>query len=241
MPFKIAIKLPVFIYGRVDTYILKGNVEFKNCEIKRGMVKMGMNKEYLSTVKGASLIILELNSRLIFKGNSEFSCDFLVRTGLGAELIIGKETFFGASVKLVSIKKILIGDYSRIGFESQVIDSNFHYTYNIEKKNLNIRDEDIIIGNYNWIGNRTTISKGTITKPFTIIANSSITNKNYSAINEDYMILAGQPAKILAKNIRRIYDLNLEDKIYNTFLNGDLSLSIDVLNDIESSLTKLNN
>ena len=43
LPFKTAIKLPVFLYGNVRFYSLKGKIEFDNCNIQRGMIKMGMN------------------------------------------------------------------------------------------------------------------------------------------------------------------------------------------------------
>ena len=239
MPFKVALKLPVFIYGKLDTYVLKGEVVFQDCEVKRGMVKMGQNKEFLGTVKGASLIVLYPNSKLIFTGNSEFSSNYLLRTGEGAELKIGKDTFFGSSVKLVCIKKIVIGHCSRIGFESQLIDSNFHYTYNLEKKNVSPREGEINIGDYNWIGNRTTISKGTSTNPFTIIANSSIVNRDYTTIEDEYVVLAGQPAKVLAKNIRRIYDLELENGIFEIFKKHSGIITEKMQNEIELSFNTL--
>ena len=239
MPFKVAIKLPVFIYGKVDTYQLKGQVVFQGCEVKRGIIKMGLNKEFLGTVKGASLIVLYPNSKLIFTGKSEFSSNFLIRTGEGAELIIGKDTFFGSSVKLVCIKKIVIGHYSRIGFESQLIDSNFHYTYNLEKKIVNPRESEIVIGDYNWIGNRTTISKGANTNSFTIIANSSIVYRDYTTIDDEYVVLAGQSAKVLAKNIRRIYDLELENKIFEIFKNDSGNIGDGMQNEIELSFNEL--
>ncbi|MDE3741474.1 hypothetical protein [Maribacter polysaccharolyticus] len=239
MPFKAAVKLPVFLYGNVDTYLLKGKVVFQDCDVKRGMVRMGMNQEFLGTVKGASLIVLYPNSKLIFTGNSEFSSNFLLRTGEGAELKIGKDTFFGSSVKLVCIKKIVIGHCSRIGFESQLIDSNFHYTYNLEKKNVSPREGEINIGNYNWIGNRTTISKGTSTNPFTIIANSSIVNRDYTTIEDEYVVLAGQPAKVLAKNIRRIYDLELENRIFEIFKNDSEVIGKKIKDEIEISFNVL--
>jgi acetyltransferase-like isoleucine patch superfamily enzyme len=241
MPFKTAMKLPVFLYGNIDLYILKGKVEFQNCVIKRGIIQMGKNKEYLSTVKGSSLFILDRDSKLIFNGKSEFSCNFLVRTGKGAQLTIGQDTFFGANTKLVCVKKITIGEQTRIGFESQIIDSNFHYTYNTEKRDLQPRDAEISIGTYNWIGNRTTISKGTTTNSFTIIANSSIVNKDYSGNVDPYVVLAGAPAKILTKNIRRVYDLELEYNLNEQFLKDEKIIDEDFINEIELSLKKLKN
>lgn len=235
MPFRTAIKLPIFLYGKVDTYLLKGKVMFEDCEVRRGMVKMGMNKEYLGTQKGASLIVLRLNSRLVFYGSCEFSSNFLIRTGKDAELKIGKNTFFGSSVKVVCIKKITIGHYSRLAFESQIIDSDFHFTYNLEKSQVKPREKEIVLGDYNWIGNRTTIFKGTVTKPYTIIASSSIVNKNHTNIEDEFVVLGGQPAKLIAKNIRRIYPLELENKLVTNFEKGKEDISDELRYEIEQS------
>ena len=43
LPFKQAIKLPIFIYGRVRLFGLNGEVIFENTYIKTGMVKIGKN------------------------------------------------------------------------------------------------------------------------------------------------------------------------------------------------------
>lgn len=237
MPWSIAVKFPVLLYGKVDLYVLKGEVVFKNCAIQTGMVKMGMNKEYLGIRNAASLFILRENSKLIFEGPSEFSSNFLVRTSSNATLTIGKNTFFGSTVKLICIYKIQIGEGSRIAFESQVIDSDFHYIYNLEKKQVKPREKPISIGAYNWIGNRTTINKGTITKPYTIVTSSSIINKDYTVLEDEYVVLGGQPAKQIAKNIRRIYPLSIEDKLVNIFQEGQDTIPESLQLEIEHSFS----
>ncbi|QWX83324.1 hypothetical protein H0I23_12790 [Cellulophaga sp. HaHaR_3_176] len=235
MPFKTALKLPVLLYGKVDLYTLKGKVEFQDCTIRKGMVKMGMNKEFLSTEKGASLFVLREESKLIFKGPSEFSSNFLVRTGKGAKLTIGQDTFFGSTVKLVCIYQITIGEGSRIAFESQVIDSDFHYIYNLDKQEVKPREKAITIAPYNWIGNRTTISKGATTNPYTIVTSSSVLNKNYTRLEDEYVVLGGQPAKQITKNIRRIYPLDIEEKLVEHFEKEDQTMPLELKKNIEKS------
>ncbi len=235
MPFHLAIKFPVFLYGKVNLYMLKGKVEFKDCQVKSGMVKMGMNKEYLGIGYGASLFLLREDSRLIFEGESEFSNNFLVRTGKSATLKIGKDTFFGSTVKLVCINKVSIGEGTRIAFESQVIDSDFHYVYNLDRNQVKPREKEIRIGAFNWIGNRTTISKGAITKQYTIVANSSVVNKNFEMSEDNNVVLGGQPAIQIAKNIRRIYPLNIEERLVDFFHSGQGEISEELRLQIEQS------
>lgn len=238
LPLKQAIKLPVYLYGKVDFYFLKGNVEFRNCQLTRGMVTLGKNKEYLGTPK-SSLIIMDPNSKLIFNGSCEISSNFLIRIGAKANLNLGKGVFFGSGVKVICINNVKIGKASRIAFESQLIDSDFHYVYNLEKQVVKSRERDIMIGEYNWIGNRTTVSKGTVTQDFTIVAASSMLNKDYTRIEEPYPVLAGLPAKIVSKNVRRIYDLNIEKRLAHFFESGGRELPADWLEEIKLSFSQL--
>lgn len=239
LPFKVAIKLPVYLYGKVDFYFLLGKVKITDVPIRKGLIKLGMNKEFLGTSKGASLVILGRNSTLHFKGSCEISSNFLLRLGDMSTLTIGDGCFFGNSVKVICINQISIGKWTRIAFESQLIDSDFHYTFNIDQQVVKPREKKIIIGDYNWIGNRTTISKGTYTKPFTIVAASAILNKNYSSIDEQFPVLAGQPAKLVAKNIRRIYDLSIEGSLVDHFKKLEDELNSEMIEEINSSFAKL--
>lgn len=213
LPFNQAIKFPIFIYGNLDAYYLLGSIEFKDCDVRKGMIKLGANKEFLSTVKGASLIILSSGSKLIFEGPCEISSNFLLRLGENAELHFGSKVFLGSNVKTVCIKKISVGEGTRIGFESQLIDSDFHFVYNTDKKILNHREKEIIIGRYNWIGNRTSINKGCKTPEYSIIASSSILNRNYCNSESLMPFIGGAPAKIINNKLRRIFSLDIENEI----------------------------
>lgn len=213
LPLKEAIKFPVFIYGKTDIYFLSGNVVFNRCKVKKGMVKMGYNKEYLGA-ESRSLIILEPNSTLVFNGKCEFSNGYLLRVGKRGHLSLGNNCFFGSSTKIVCINKISIGGFSRVAFESQIIDSDFHYLYNLKEETIGFRDKSIEIGAYNWIGNRTSISKGVKTKDYTIVGKSSLLTKDYSILSDNYCVLAGQPAKLITSNLRRIFSVGIENDIF---------------------------
>ena len=67
-------------------------------------------------------------------------------------------------------RKCVIGKYARIAFDSQFMDSDFHYMLNIEDGTVKNCTSFIEIGAYNWIGNRTTVKKGTVTPDYTIVA-----------------------------------------------------------------------
>lgn len=238
LPFKQAIKFPIYVYGKLDIYYLQGSIEFENCKIQKGIVKIGANKEFLNTVKGPSLLILLEASKIVFEGPCEISSNALIRTGKNAELRFGKNVFLGSNVKTVCINKILIGEGTRIGFESQLIDSDFHYTYDTQKREVRPREKAIMIGKYNWIGNRTTINKGTKTGDFTIVASSSILNRNYNDSDSTKPLLAGAPAKILDNRIRRIFSLDIESELIQFFKRNPNSeeLPTELIDKIEKDL-----
>ena len=117
LPFNIARKLPIAIYGKCDFYQLKGKIRI----------------------------------------NGPIANDYHIRLGNNAQLNIGAYTFFGGNIRIISTTNIKIGDYSRIAYDSQLVDSNFHFVYNSIKHQTAPFYKEIIIGEYNWIGNKTSI------------------------------------------------------------------------------------
>lgn len=228
MPLAVAIKLPVFLYGKVDFYFLKAEVFFENCEVKRGMIKMGSNIEYLSTVKGASLFVLYPNSRIIFEGPSRFSSDFLIRTGKDAVLRIGEDTFFGSGMKLICIRDIAVGKATQFAFNCQILDSDFHYIHNLNTNEIAPREKAVHIGSYNWFGNSTTVGKGTVTETYTIVASNSLLNKNYKETYQSFDVLAGQPAKKVSSGFKRVFDLEKEEDLVAFFKNNYIDKGTNV-------------
>ena len=70
------------------------------------------------------------------------------------------------------------------------------------------KNKPIKIGCRNWIGNHTTIMKGTQTPNDCIIASNSLLNKDYGSRSN--VMIAGTPAKIIGEGMARIYDVNNE-------------------------------
>lgn len=64
LPFKEAVKLPIFIYGKVRLFILSGKVQF-NSTIYRGMVKIGVNGDSFSLFDNSGYIQLADKNSII--------------------------------------------------------------------------------------------------------------------------------------------------------------------------------
>ena len=205
MPFKDAIKLPVFIYGKVQIVNLSGNVVFQNCKVKRGMVKLGKCVDFFYP-KGRSLIMIGNKAKWIFKGTCFLNTRFTVRITENAILVLGDKVCIGSNVRICCQEKVCIGANTWITYNCEIIDSNFHYILNVENNSILRYTEPINIGPSNWIGNNSQIMKGTNTKENTMVAARSLLNRNYVEMYPDtsFITLAGIPAKLKRTGFQRI-------------------------------------
>lgn len=219
LPFSQAIKLPVFIYGRIQ-FILNGTVLFKDCVIKRGMVKIGKVSDCFSINEKAGFIQLaSSSSKLVFNGKAKIGVNAKIRAVEGT-IHLGNEAFFGSNVRIIANgANIYIGAHSRIAFETNIVNSGFHYVYNSTKGCYGNCNRDIVIGEYNWIGNKTSITAGAVTKGHTIVCSNSLVGKDYSTIEAEYPMIAGIPAKLIASGMKRVFSPKTHMKIYSYFLN----------------------
>lgn len=204
LPFTQAVHFPIFIYGRVKLFILIGSVEIK-VPIKKGMIKIGMNTESFSCFDGSGFLQICNGCKIIFNGPAQFGINTKIRL-VGANLIVGKNVFIGSSVRIIcNGADVTIGDYDRIAFETSIMSSSFHYIYNTAKHGYGRTARPIHLGAYNWIGNRTTISAGTVTKSNTIVGSGSLLNRDYTQLEGKAPLLGGQPAKMLGTGFKRIF------------------------------------
>lgn len=201
-PFNVAKKLPVFFYGKVKFTNIKGEIEIIG-DIKRGMVGFGQPYEMNTVHKGTAEIMIA--GRIIFKGHIQFGKDYFVYIGENGICEIGHMSSMGSNAKLICIEKVVFGQFVRIGSESQVIDTNLHQMINVDTKEKYKIAAPIIIGNYNYIGNRVSIMQNTITPNYCTVASNSLCNKKYSNLGENILI-AGFPAKLIKNNISRDWE-----------------------------------
>lgn len=204
LPLKDAIKMPIFLYGKVCLRNLDGSVEIRGRKYP-GMIKIGANDWYVAT--HVPQCIWTVNGKIIFNGPVRFLQGSYVLVSHNATLEIGsKGAIIGADLKIMCFDHIKLGDNVRIPWNIQIIDTSFHYLENTDPtKDIKKLTAPIIIGDRVWIGNNTTISKGTVLPDDTIVASNSLVNKDFSSLNP-YSFIAGSPAKFKAEGIRRVWD-----------------------------------
>lgn len=171
--------------------------KFNKCNLKCGSncyIKFS-NSRYI--IYDLNMIITAYGS--IFTVGKDFSCnnaEIVLHDEPNLEIHIGNDCMFAHNIMLRS--------------------SDGHTVYDIETKEILNKPEkvSITIGNHVWVGHGATILKNSKVSDNTVIAKSTLVNKKFEETN---IILAGQPAKIVRKNINwdRKHTYAFEEEINN--------------------------
>lgn len=202
LPFNQAIRFPIYVYSNTLLKSL-GGIKI-NAPVCRGMIRIGTENFFA----GKKTIILNYGE-IIFKGNALLmhGCS-LYNSGT---IVLGESIMIGETVKISIVNKLKIGNYTQIGFDSVILDTDFHTTINTKTNEVSKNIIPVEIGEWNWFGHSCTVHKGVKTADYSIVANNSLLNKDYTKSVEP--LLAGAPAKIIRNNIRRIYNPTSEKDI----------------------------
>lgn len=210
LPFRKAIHLPFVFYGKTE-FSLQGKVEIKTpCHF--GMAKIGKKRDGFAPLSSPTRIDITKEGKLLIKGDIVTSpgCTFRI---IGT-LELADQSFIGSQCIIACNNHISIGYNSRISFNSVIVDTNFHYI-SIDDI-IYAKEGNIHIGDNCWIGNSSSIMKGAYIPNGSIVAARSLINKNFSQEGENIM-LAGIPAKVKRKGVKRIFSPILEAQIYKYF------------------------
>ena len=222
---KGVLKLPVFVYSNTNIYRV-GKILI-DCPWEKGLVKIGfIDFKSQGVTKFCNQGCIRISGNLEIGG-----CTILENCGQ----IIFKGSCLVADGCLVNIKsKLEIGENSAIGFHSMIMDSDDHFSFDVENRQVHRFAKPIIIGKNNWFGCHTFIKKGTVTPDYLIVASANaLLCKDYSSL-PPYSVLGGSPAKLIKSGIRCIFNYkneamiidffrkNLQENVYNIDKNVNL-------------------
>lgn len=202
LPVNQAIKLPFVLSKNTYFYDLSGIVKIEGL-VKTGMVRLGFLGEDTKVWRD-NKILLKIKGTLIFKGKVNLGIGVSIQVEPKAVLIFGDNILMNFNTKIICYDSIEIGQNSRFAWDCQIIDTDLHFIKNKITGEISKRNMPIKIGENNWIGNRVSIMKGTITPNYCIIASSSLCNKKYDI--PKYSLIAGAPAKLIKSNVYRVLE-----------------------------------
>lgn len=203
LPFSKAIKLPIFLYGKVYLWNLSGNLEIPK-EIKTGMIRIGYKWFDLWPVSFLPTQI-QIAGKLIFNGDCVISggANVNVQSADGI-LNIGAYTLIGGGTVVKCLEKIEIGDETRITGNCNIMDCNMHFVKNIDTGVVANYKAPIKIGKSCWINYGTVVSKGAVIPDYSITSRNALVSKDFSEHGTN-LFLVGAPAKPTSSNVQRIF------------------------------------
>lgn len=216
LPFKSAIRLPIYVYGRIEFASLNGIVKIEVPKLKSGLIKIGIRY-----CRSQGVTRLFNDGLIVFHGNAMIHGGSEIHVASSAALTFGKDLRLYENTMIFCYEKIVIGNFASITYDANVFDTDFHYCIDVDNCSIERHTKPIIIGDYNWIGNKCTIKKGTITPDYTIVAASySLLCRDYTKDTPIYPILGGVPAKVIGKGKRRIFNWDNQYLLDYYFANG---------------------
>lgn len=199
LPFRQAIHLPIIMTKYAYLYSLSGKIVLRD-KPRFAMARIGyLAEDIVAPAETRNLLQIEGTWELY--DAVQLGVGSLLRIEKDATLITEKNVRIGAQVKIICYDKIHICQNSSITWESQIIDTSFHYIRNIADKSIQPLTDPIKIGANTWICNRSSIMKGVELPANTIVASDSLCNKKYDI--PEYSLLAGIPAKLVKTGIYR--------------------------------------
>ncbi|WP_409687184.1 acyltransferase [Flavobacterium sp.] len=201
-PFQTARKLPCVFFGKVNFQDISGEI-ILNAPIESGMFGFGHHFEIAQKSKGMAEFILK--GKLIINGPVHMGKDVLLYIAKNAVCEMGYMSCLGSNVKLICTNKITIGDWTGIGYESQIIDTNSHPMKNSITGQYYPISSPIILGTHNAVSNRVSIMPNTSTPDFCVIASNTVCNKDYSGLGNNILI-GGVPAKLIKNDYTRDWE-----------------------------------
>lgn len=196
-PFRIAIKLPVYVSSQTKFRKLSGKVRIEGIVIRPGIVQIGFgdvevfDKEYSRT-------IWNVEGEILFNGNAYIGHGSKIRVKKGAIVEFGENFQISAESTINCEKKIVFGKNCMLSWDILMMDTDFHPIYDRSTgKRINIA-RDIVVQDNVWIGCRSTVLKGVFIAKGVVVAANSVVAKN---LISEYAIYAGNSNVPIRENV----------------------------------------
>lgn len=195
--FSEAVHFPVLIGNNVIFRSLDGKIAL-NKLTNGGKIRIGFRDMGIQNERDRKTILdLRKGSELCFEGTASIGAGARIYTK--GVLIIGDNFYLSLDSKIIAHEKIQFGKDCTVGWDSLVMDTDFHRVRNLTSGEYYPMTKPINIGKHCWICNNVQILKGTEIPDDTIVGSCSLLNKAYDIPNGS--LLAGNPAVLKKTDI----------------------------------------
>jgi acetyltransferase-like isoleucine patch superfamily enzyme len=150
---------------------------------------------------GTEPSLIRVRGSLSFEGSVTVAAGARWDIGPDAVVTIGSGTYFSPDTMLIAMHDVRIGEGCAIGWNVQILDSDFHtHGYKDELGRFHSSENSALIeiGNHVWVGSHAKIFKGVSIAPGCIIAGNSTVTRS---IEQPNSLVAGSPARIVKSNV----------------------------------------
>lgn len=220
-PVNVAKHLPIKIGKHVEMIgLYRGCVVLGGGKTKRFMSEIGTCKFPMYATSGSHTLIRfgSIGTKLVIGKQVEILAGSSLILTYHGKLTLGDDIIINQNTMVYCAYSVTIGNHARIGWQSQIYDSDFHYIYNEERHTIAKCYGSVHIGNNVWLANRVTVSKNAFIPDYAIVASNSLVNKDFSDINEKGCFFAGIPAKYRGKVGLRIINEPYQYSLYLHFM-----------------------
>lgn len=219
LPCKQAIYLPIILYGKVDISGCVGRVILNSERVHHKMAFIGCTVFHFGKYGVCSnLTMLTICGTLHLGEKSRIQNGCTIYVAKEAHLELEDFATIGPNNEVYCTKHIYLGPYFLSSWNCQLFDTSCHF-YAENQVRVHRLEKEVYIGNNCWIGNNTTIARGTRLGDFCIVASKSLVNKDFSNIVGG--LFAGSPAKLYKENVCRIVSLEKERWLHQYFKTHD--------------------
>ena len=195
LPFKTALKLPLFIGYKTRIDKLSRNIVF-GCKPTTFMVRIGWGGTAGRETGKKNYLLLNENASLKFNGRCTMSSGISLILDLGS-LEIGENFFCNKNCTISCNDRITIGDNALLGWNVELLDSDNHKLIHKNKTEPCDRGE-IRIGNRVWIASFSHILKNSSIPNGSVIAYHSLVTKRFDG---EKLLIGGCPAKVIEEQV----------------------------------------
>lgn len=187
-----AVRFPILIANNVILRDLSGKILFEG-NVTKGRVRIGFRDMGIQNERDHKTILdLRRDSTIVFRGNASIGGGARIYTK--GKLEIGNNFYLSLDSTIIAHELVRIGDDVTLGWNSLIMDTDFHEVYDINSGEKFPMTKPIIVGNHCWICNSCQILKGSEIPNETIIASMSLVNKRLTTPPNS--LLAGCPVQL---------------------------------------------
>ncbi len=209
LPFRQALRLPVYIYGFPRLMDLSGRICLE-CPVRSGLMRINVI-DFTPAQRGSSAEIA-IRGTVCLGGHALVRSNTKIYVDRGAVLSIGHNLRMGAGVIINCLNNIVIGEGVRIGHRSQLLDSNMHFMLDVRRRRVAPLRKRIVIGGHSWLTNTVTVDGGTVLPSRSVVASGTVLNKDVTALGNGN-IIGGTPLRVLSSDFRLVNNYAKEREI----------------------------